>query len=58
MIMVTMMYSDGDDIYDATFIDNSASKSLIPSLSSTCSDRDHARDATCITYIITKKCRN
>ena len=39
------MYSDGDDISDATFIDNSASKSLIPS---TRSDRDHACDATFI----------
>ena len=36
------------DISDATFIDNSASISLIPSLSSTCSDHDHACDATFI----------
>ena len=47
------IYSDSDDICDATFIDNSASKSLIPLPSSTRTDCDHACDATCITYIIT-----
>ena len=42
------MYSDGDDICDAIFIDNNASESLTPLSSSTRSDHDHACDATFI----------
>lgn len=45
LIVPSLMYSDGEDnICDATFIDNSASKSVTPSSSSTRSERDHAFD--------------
>ena len=47
----TSMYSY---IYDATFINNSPSKSHISVVSSTCSDGDHTCDATFITYSTSK----
>ena len=44
MSIHTSMYSYCDDIWNITFIDNNPS--LIPVVSSTCGDGDHACDAT------------